>query len=561
MAELSSSAAVVEIGTAVPWVRKYPSPWVRGPVWDGFWILSALWLAPIVLLLAHGYSNPESSPLDLLYFGLTALFWIGHRLSSTYLAYCTEAYRPLLREQPIRFVVLPVLITAGCFALFLPPDSALPWTREERLIGLAIIDYACVTYHFAAQHFGALSLYRSRADRSFCIQTRRWDRFFALTAGGVLVFVADILAGAVAYQDQWVDRWFPAWIVSAENGIRGGAMLALFAITAVALVAELRTSQWSLPRILYIVGLAVMVGLALRPRSLFLFLVIWTSQHWILATGLASQTPSAESTPTTGIVRRFSHRLNVRPWAVVLMLMLLSLVLLPVFEVEANRETGTYYGDRIFGALAMQLRTSTWLPVLLALGFATGFIHYLLDRSVYRMSDPRVRAAASGLIGKDNRISRTKKIERLALVSVLALLSISSVHAQIGTPAVPPQPPKAIYTPKPVYRPEWAKQGLTGKGVALVTIDQQTGKVSGVRMLESTGNKQLDGAALEAYSQWRFQPGTGSQVKIPIEFASRPKPAAPKRPASQRAILYPLLILLGFGVAVIAMRTRKKSAR
>ncbi|MEP6587077.1 MAG: hypothetical protein ABJB70_10155 [Candidatus Udaeobacter sp.] len=399
MAELSSPAAVLEIGTAAPWVRRRSSAWVRGPVWDGFWMLSALWLAPIVLLLVHGYSNPESSPLDLLYFGLTALFWIGHRLSSTYLAYCTEAYRPLLREQPIRFVVLPLLVTAGCFALFLPADSALPWTREERLIGLAIMDYACVTYHFAAQHFGALSLYRSRADRGSCMHTRRWDRFFALTAGGVLVFVADILAGAVAYQDQWVDRWFPAWIVSAENGIRGGATLALLAVTTMMLFAEVRTPRWSLPRILYIVGLAVMVGLALRPRSLFLFLVIWTSQHWILATGLASQTPSAESAPTTGVVRRCLHRLNVRPWAVVLFLMLLSLVFLPIFEVEANRETGTYYGDRIFGSLAAQLRTSTWMPVLLALGFATGFIHYLLDRSVYRMSDPQVRAAASGLIG------------------------------------------------------------------------------------------------------------------------------------------------------------------
>ena len=82
--------------------------------------------------------------------------------------------------------------------------------------------------------------------------------------------------------------------MSAENGIRGGAILALVAITAMMLVVELRTPRWSLPRILYIVGLAVMVGLALRPRSLFLFLVIWTSQHWILATGLASQTPSAE---------------------------------------------------------------------------------------------------------------------------------------------------------------------------------------------------------------------------------------------------------------------------
>src|ERR1051325_8638225 len=202
MAELSSPATVLEIGTAVPWVRKGSSAWVRGPLWDGFWMLSALWLAPIVLLLVHGYSNPESRPLDLLYFRFTALFLFGHQFSGTSLAYCTEAYRPLLREQPIRFIALPLLITAGCFALFLPSDSALPWTREERLIGLAIIDYACVTYHFAAQHFGALSLYRSRADRGPCIQTRRWDRFFALTAGGVLVFVADILAGTVAYQDR-----------------------------------------------------------------------------------------------------------------------------------------------------------------------------------------------------------------------------------------------------------------------------------------------------------------------------------------------------------------------
>ncbi|PYJ02717.1 MAG: hypothetical protein DMF00_00780 [Verrucomicrobia bacterium] len=559
MAELSSPAAVLEIGTSAPWVRKWSRHWVRGPVWDGFWILSALWLAPIVLLLAHGYSNLESSPLDLLYFGLTALFWIGHRLSSTYLAYCTEAYRPLLRAQPIRFVALPILITAGCFALFLPADSALPWTREERLIGLAIVDYACVTYHFAAQHFGALSLYRSRAERGSCIQTRRLDRFFALTVGGVLVFVADVLAGAVAYQDQWVDRWFPVWIVSAENEIRCGATLALFAVMAAVLFTELRTPQWSLPRILYVIGLAVMVGLALRPRSLFLFLVIWTSQHWMLATGLASQTPSAESTPTTGVLRRFLHRLNVRPWAVVLFLMALSLILLPIFEVEANRESGTYYGDRIFGALATQLRTSSWVPALLALGFATGFIHYLLDRSVYRMSDPQVRAAARGLVGNASSIPRRKLIRESALVLVFALFSVSSVHAQTQSSATGQQPPKAIYTPKPVYRPEWAKQGLTGKGVVLVTIDQQTGRVTGARMLQSTGNKQLDGAALEAYSQWRFQPGTGAQVKIPIEFAARPKPPSPKRIAPQPAILYPLLILVGFGVAVMVMRARRRA--
>jgi len=360
---------------------------------------SALWLAPLALWLAWGYSDPSSSPLDLLYFGLTALFWIGHRFCSTYLAYCTEAYRPLLRTQPIRFIVLPLLITVGCFALFLPSDSALPWTREDRLIGLAIVDYAFVTYHFASQHFGALSLYRSRAGRTASVQTRRLDRLFALLVGGVLVFVADILAGAVAYQEQWIDRWFfPEFMVSAEDGIRVGAVIVLLVVTAIMLFAEVRTTQWSLPRILYIVGIAVMVGIALRPRSLFLFLVIWTSQHWILATGLASQTANKEPAPQNRTFRSLFHKMNVRPWAVLLFLMIISVLLLPLFEVEANRQAGTYYGDRIFGEIATALRTSSWVPALVALGFATGFIHYLLDRSIYRFSNPEVRAAATGLL-------------------------------------------------------------------------------------------------------------------------------------------------------------------
>ena len=375
------------------------SPWLRGAVWDVLWMQSALWLAPVALWLAWGYADPAKSPLDALYFALTALFWIGHRLCSTYLAYCTEAYRPLLRTQPIRFVVLPLLITAGCFAIFVPPDDALPWPRQERLIWLAIVDYAFVTYHFAAQHFGALSLYRSRAGRSACRWTRRFDRWFTLVIGGLFVLTADLLAGAVAYQEQWIGRgFFSEWIVPVQDDIRLVATSLLLAATAAMLVAEMRAAARSLPRVLYIVGLAVMVGIALQPRSLFLFLVIWTSQHWILAVGLTSQTVRREPAPPRGFLRSALHALNVRPWALVLVLVGVSILLLPIFEVEAVGQGDAYYGDRIFGAFGSALRTSSWVPLLVALGFATGFTHYLLDRSVYRFSNPEVRAAASGLV-------------------------------------------------------------------------------------------------------------------------------------------------------------------
>jgi hypothetical protein len=269
---------------------------------------------------------------------------------------------------------------------------------------MAILDYAFVTYHFAAQHFGALSLYRARAERATCARTRSLDRIFALTVGGILILLADILAGSFAYQDLWAGRSsIPAWILAEQEGIREGAVLALLLVTSFILIAEVRAPRRSLPRVLYILGLAAMVAIALQRRSFFPYIVIWTSQHWILAVGLASQTPRGEPVPARGTVRRVFHFLNTRPWAILLVLATSSVLLLPFFEVEANRQGGTYYGDRIFGAVAAGLRTSSWVPALVAVGFATGFVHYILDRSVYRMSDPRVRSAARGLLNRPSK--------------------------------------------------------------------------------------------------------------------------------------------------------------
>jgi hypothetical protein len=369
--------------------------WLHSPAWDGLWMQSALWLTPLALWLASRGAGQGAGPLDALYFAITALFWIGHRLGSAWLAYATEAYRPLLRAEPVRFLLLPLLVTAACFAILLPPDSALPFTRMQRFIGLAILDYAASTYHFGAQHFGALSLYRARAGRSACPRTRRHDRLFALGVGGVLVFVADALAGTAAYQNLWL----PAGSASLVAPLRHGALLLLCGATGVMLWAEFRQPERSLPRLLYIFGLAAMVAVALQPRSLFAFLVIWTSQHWILACGLTSRTPRQEPAPGGGPLRRALHALNTRGWALALLVMLISLLLLPIFEVEANwPDGGTYYGDRLFGHFAAALRTSSFVPALLALGLASGFVHYLLDRGVYRLSDPKVRIAARGLL-------------------------------------------------------------------------------------------------------------------------------------------------------------------
>jgi TonB family protein len=131
-------------------------------------------------------------------------------------------------------------------------------------------------------------------------------------------------------------------------------------------------------------------------------------------------------------------------------------------------------------------------------------------------------------------------------VHFVTFLSLSSLSAQTASPTQVIRLPKAVYAPKPVYRREWAKQGLTGKGVVLVTIEPKTGSVTGVRMLQSTGNRLLDGAALQAYSQWRFEPGSVPQVKMPIEFTNRPPSQASNKNPARPAISYLLIILIAF---------------
>jgi hypothetical protein len=374
-------------------------PWVRGLAWDSFWLQSALWLAPLAALLAYGHEDPGESPLDGLIFGLTALFWISHRFGSTWLAYATTAYRPLLRAERARFVIIPLAIGATCFAILLPGDEGLPFTRSQRVLALATLDFVLVTYHFAAQHFGVLSLYRVRSGRSADVWTRRLDRIFALSVGGALVVVVEALLQTTLFQDVWAGPWVdPEWLDDASGPLRVLATTLVVALTVGLLASEARAPSVSLPRVLSVAGVAVMVSVGLYTDRPILFVAVWSAQHWLAATALATRVACAEPAPPCSPIWQVLHKVNRRPWALLLVLGVLSVLLLPIMEVEAIAADGTYYGDRIFGTLAVELRESEWVPALLALGFTTGFLHYWLDRAVFRLSRPAVRIAARGLL-------------------------------------------------------------------------------------------------------------------------------------------------------------------
>ncbi len=372
--------------------------WIKSPAWDLVWILNALWLAPLLLLLARGHDHVRTSPVDGLFFALAVPLWFGHRVSSAWLAYATPAYRPLLATQRLRFLVAPFAVAVACFALLLAPESVLPMPLTERVVWLAVLDYLLVSYHFAAQHFGLLSLYRARAGRASDAITRRIDRWFALVVGGGFVVLAEALAGSIAYQDRWIDLVLGAgWADLLARKLRDGGIVFVVILTAMMLYAELRSQRPSLPRVSYVLGVSVMVLFAFLARDPFLFIVLWSVQHWSAAMGLASLAASGGAQAPGAHWQRLLAPINRRGWAVLLVLAVVSILLLPVLEVQAVSDEYVY-ADRIFGNAAWWLRSSPFVPALLALGFASGFIHYLLDRAAFRFSSPDVRQAARGLL-------------------------------------------------------------------------------------------------------------------------------------------------------------------
>ena len=76
----------------------------------------------------------------------------------------------------------------------------------------------------------------------------------------------------------------------------------------------------------------------------------------------------------------------------------------------------------------------------------------------------------------------------------------------------------ALYAPKPNYPYEARRGGITGSGIAQLTVDTGSGNVIDARMSQSTGNAILDNATVSAFRRWRFKPGVASNVDVPITY-------------------------------------------
>jgi len=76
----------------------------------------------------------------------------------------------------------------------------------------------------------------------------------------------------------------------------------------------------------------------------------------------------------------------------------------------------------------------------------------------------------------------------------------------------------ALYAPRPPYPYEARRGGITGSGIAQLTVNPEVGNVIDARMAQSTGSAVLDNATVETLRNWRFKSGVASSIQVPITY-------------------------------------------
>lgn len=383
--------------------------WVRSRAYDLFFLLSGLWVMAVVVPLA---GTDTLKPFHLM---LGVLFWIGHRLATAYLAFCQQAYRELLVEQRTRFIRVPLAITVIVFVLLLIPESILPVPILYRLLPLAVIDFIWEFYHFTMQHYGVVSVYRIRAQQDpAAVDDKRKEKLFCMT-----VFGAGIPAAVVYHSLNHLAETTPDFFVPgvAIQGLRVAVVLFALGFTARMVIKELSVRNTSLPKALYMISVGVPVSLAVIYDSIAPALLILAIQHWLVAVGISAHMASG-----IGPVKRepnawyrFWGVVNKSPVRVLLVMCAFSAVLAPImefsdverrmavkavrgmFDPAAAERAYVYWGETYMNWFS-GLGEHTVLMFFVAIGFSFGYVHYLMDRAIFRFSDPSTRKSSLPLL-------------------------------------------------------------------------------------------------------------------------------------------------------------------
>ena len=143
------------------------------------------------------------------------------------------------------------------------------------------------------------------------------------------------------------------------------------------------------------VGLQGMLAYFLPPAA---FLILWGVQHWLVSVALTAHMADndAQDLPLSTWYR-FWKRFNKGFWPTVVVLVALTVWLAPPFQFALHEERAANM-PALAGVLRWIGDHPSFVKLVVWLNFATVYMHFVLDRAVFRFSNPDVRKVTGPLM-------------------------------------------------------------------------------------------------------------------------------------------------------------------
>lgn len=330
--------------------------WIRNPLWDCVWVLSGLPFGAALI----GLSNVV--PAVLITFWLVTVLQQSHNLSPIVMAWTHRGFRTLMMRRRMKFIGVPIVILGGSLAAgwlsavlhpyFFPFRGTKIDVNMARVgewaspLGLMLTLYfVWNTYHFAKQNFGVLSIYRAKSGSG----RRSIDLLYAVAVHFAVTTVGILMMTPLARR----------WVIDL-------CMIAGLMVIVLMLSFETKVS----PRIPFI--LADASRLVLISFSGLWGFAISGMNHWLVAIGLSSQV--------------YANHQNRSPIAFSAVLVGLGTLVFGLLFVVVPF-TGIHSTS---GPAPLPWWIRATIPAV-SLRLGLGFVHFLYDRWLWKLSDPQVR--------------------------------------------------------------------------------------------------------------------------------------------------------------------------
>jgi hypothetical protein len=246
--------------------------------------MSGLWLLPLGLLF---YNSPWAE--SFLYLLLFAAPIIGglHSFLPLIATFSSPGFAERMRLNKSRIIKVSLAVVLVSFALSVLGGVL---SRPELWLVLGYAYLVWNTWHFAAQNFGVLSLYRSTHEQNTPLE-RKLDKYYCITMGCVIMPILWFCIEA---------RWGPFVRMMPEGlpikAISTATLAFACGITLAYIGFELRKKNRSFQKIAYVLSISAQALVAVWAYYPFHFLA-YSIPHWMVEIGITGtiQTKEAQS--------------------------------------------------------------------------------------------------------------------------------------------------------------------------------------------------------------------------------------------------------------------------